>query len=66
MGLVTQLCGDQFTQSGGTLLRAELGHEFPNPHTYPHINFLTASGKKGALQILLELILIEVCANGFI
>ena len=54
-GIPTQVQGEKLiTQSGGTLLRAELGHEFPNPHTYPHINFLTASGKKGALQILLE------------
>ena len=38
-------------QSGGTVLRIEGGHEFPNPHNFPHINYETIDGVKGTIQI---------------
>ena len=38
-------------QSGGTPLRIEGAHEFPNPHNYTHINYVTSSGVKGTIKI---------------
>jgi RHS repeat-associated protein len=43
----TQLIED----AGGTVQRIEDAHMPPNPHTYPHINYTTASGAKGTIQI---------------
>jgi RHS repeat-associated protein len=38
--------------AGGTIERIEPGHESPlNPHTYPHINYITPAGTKATLQI---------------
>ena len=39
-------------QSGGTALRVESGHEFPNPHNFYHINYTTSTGTKGTIKIL--------------
>ena len=39
-------------ESGGKILRIEGAHHFPNPHRYPHINYLTAQKIKGAIRIL--------------
>ena len=39
------------TQSGGTILRIEGAHQFPNPHNYPHINYVTENGTKGTIKI---------------
>ena len=38
-------------QSGGTPLRIEGAHQFPNPHNYTHINYVTSSGVKGTIKI---------------
>jgi len=38
-------------QSGGTFLRMEKEHPFPNPHNYTHINYVTGSGVKGTIKI---------------
>ena len=38
-------------QSGGSVLRVEGPHVFPNPHTFPHINYITSNGAKGTIQI---------------
>lgn len=38
-------------QSGGTPLRMEAAHPFPNPHNYTHINYVTRSGVKGTIKI---------------
>ena len=38
-------------QSGGTPLRIEGAHQFPNPHNYTHINYMTSSGVKGTIKI---------------
>ena len=38
-------------QSGGTPLRIEGAHQFPNPHNYTHINYVTISGVKGTIKI---------------
>ena len=40
------------SQSGGTLTRVEGPHLYPNPHTFPHINYVTQEGIKGTIQIL--------------
>ena len=37
--------------SGGTIERIEEGHEAPNPHQYPHINYTTSSGKKATIRV---------------
>lgn len=37
--------------AGGTVQRIEEGHLPPNPHQYPHINYTTASGLRGTVQI---------------
>ena len=42
------------TQSGGKLLRADPAHLPPNPHTYPHINYITSKGVKGTIKVLTE------------
>lgn len=39
-------------QAGGTVLRVEGAHLPPNPHTFPHINYMTQSGLKGTIKIL--------------
>lgn len=36
---------------GGKVLRIEDGHETPNPHSYPHINYTTSGGYRAALRI---------------
>ena len=38
-------------QSGGTALRIEGAHQFPNPHNYSHINYVTSTGVKGTIKI---------------
>jgi RHS repeat-associated protein len=38
-------------ESGGKYLRTDPPHEAPNPHDYPHINYLTSSGQRAAVQI---------------
>jgi len=38
-------------QSGGTVLRIEGAHQFPNPHNYLHINYITSTGVKGTIKI---------------
>ena len=38
-------------QSGGTPLRIEAAHQFPNPHNYTHINYVTSCGVKGTIKI---------------
>lgn len=38
-------------QSGGTALRIEGAHQFPNPHNYSHINYVTSTGAKGTIKI---------------
>lgn len=42
------------TQSGGKLLRADPAHLPPNPHTHPHINYITSKGVKGTIKVLTE------------
>jgi RHS repeat-associated protein len=37
--------------AGGTVERVEPGHEAPNPHTYPHINYTTPAGTKATVRI---------------
>ena len=39
------------SQSGGSLIRVEPGHQPPNPHTYRHINYVTSNGTKGTIRI---------------
>lgn len=39
-------------QSAGNILRTEGPYALPNPHQYYHINYTTASGKKGTIRIL--------------
>ena len=38
-------------ESGGTVIRIEGAHPFPNPHIYPHINYVTSTGVKGTIKI---------------
>ena len=38
-------------QSGGISLRIEEAHEYPNPHNFAHINYLTRTGVKGTIKI---------------
>ena len=38
--------------AGGQVLRVEGPHAPPNPHQFPHINYTTSSGLRGALEIL--------------
>ena len=38
-------------QSGGVALRTEAGHDFPNPHNFLHINYVTSTGIKGTIKI---------------
>jgi hypothetical protein len=42
---------DLISDAGGTIDRIEEPHLAPNPHTFPHINYTTADGKKGTIQI---------------
>ena len=42
---------DLITESGGTVVRVDGPHMPPNPHEYNHINYVTASGKKGTIKI---------------
>ena len=52
-GIPTQSQGVKLIeQAGGSILRIEGPHQFPNPHTYDHINYLVR-GIKGTLRILL-------------
>jgi uncharacterized protein RhaS with RHS repeats len=37
--------------SGGKIIRIDPPHAAPNPHNFPHINYLTSSGSKGTIQI---------------
>jgi hypothetical protein len=39
-------------EEGGTIERIEGPHEPPNPHQYDHINYTTASGVRGTVQIV--------------
>lgn len=39
-------------QVGGKVLRIEGAHLAPNPHNFPHINYLTQNGVKGTIKIL--------------
>ena len=40
-------------QAGGIIDRIEGAHRFPNPHTFPHINYrIIETGIKGTLKIL--------------
>lgn len=52
-GVPTKLQGVKLIQQAqGHVLRIEGGHLPPNPHTYPHINYLTLQGIRSALHIL--------------
>lgn len=42
---------DLIKESGGTVNRIEGPHESPKPHSYNHINYTTATGKKGRIKI---------------
>jgi RHS repeat-associated protein len=42
---------DLINEAKGTVDRIEGPHAAPNPHQYPHINYTTASGAKGTIQI---------------
>ncbi len=51
-GIPTQAQAEKLViQSKGTLIRAEGAHLPPNPHTFPHINYLTYSGNKGMIRL---------------
>lgn len=42
---------DLISQAGGEIVRIEGAHDFPNPHIFPHINYVV--GKiRGSLRIL--------------
>ena len=41
-------------EAGGTYLRSEFAHSFPNPHTFSHINYITSTGIKGTIKIFFE------------
>lgn len=45
-------------QAGGSVLRIDGPHPYPNPHTFPHINYLTRNGIKGTIQIYEKLVLL--------
>ena len=51
-GIPTQSEGvDLISQAGGEIVRIEGAHDFPNPHIFPHINYVV--GKiRGTLRIL--------------
>jgi hypothetical protein len=38
-------------KGGGVVNRIEGPHPWPNPHNFPHINYTTANGLKGTIQI---------------
>ena len=51
-GVPTQTQAEKLVmQAKGTLLRAENAHIPPNPHTFPHINYVTSIGKKGIIKL---------------
>lgn len=51
-GIPTRAQGEKLIyQAGGWNLRIEGAHDWPNPHTYPHINYIV-NGVKGTLRIL--------------
>ena len=51
-GIPTQQQGELLiNQSGGHVVRVDPAHKFPNPHNYPHINYVTSTGYKGTLII---------------
>ena len=61
-GTITELNGGVPTQSqgvrlveqaGGQVVRIEGAHPLPNPHTYPHINYIV-NGIKAALKIIMK------------
>ncbi len=43
-------------QAKGVVNRIDPAHQFPNPHTYSHINYTTSSGVKGTIKILDEVL----------
>ena len=52
-GIPTQTQAEKLIQQAkGVLLRAENAHLPPNPHIFPHINYLTAHGKKGMIRLV--------------
>ena len=42
---------DLIDEAGGKVIRVEGPHESPNPHTFDHINYETATGQRGTLRI---------------
>lgn len=38
-------------EAGGKVVRIEGPHNYPNPHNFKHINYVTSNGKKGTIQI---------------
>ncbi len=59
-GTITQLNGGIPTRqqairligdAGGSVVRIEGPHQYPNPHTFSHINYITSSGIKGTIKI---------------
>lgn len=38
-------------EAGGKVVRIEGPHNYPNPHNFKHINYVTSTGKKGTVQI---------------
>ena len=45
---------DLIKESGGKVQRIEGPHAEPNPHTFDHINYKTANGTRGTIEILVE------------
>lgn len=46
-----QVAEQLIRDAGGQVLRVEGPHMPPNPHSYPHINFVTSSGQRGTIRI---------------
>jgi RHS repeat-associated protein len=42
---------DLINEAGGTEPRIDPPHPEPNPHNYPHINYMTSGGAKGTIRI---------------
>ena len=42
---------DLITSGGGKVVRVDPPHTFPNPHDFPHINYVTSAGIKGTIEI---------------
>lgn len=38
-------------EAGGVEERHDNPHQPPNPHSYPHINYTTPTGKKGTIRV---------------